>query len=168
MRTRRQQMASRRRLPSLDYLESRNLLSTTGFLATETLVTRTSVTKGDVSIVTNNTIGSGTPLGSKFRGSLTIDQPNPAPSDVPIALTGGTFTYTTASGTSTLTGTFTESVIFYTDPTTHDVHHAFVETLTVKGGRGEYAHATGEISRYGKTTSLTNPVTAEDVGYINT
>lgn len=183
MRTRREQMASRRRSPSLDYLESRNLLSGTGsplsevarlphvvpFVATETLTNRTeSPPVNGYSTVTNYTTGKGSPLGDFTAVTIVPNEPNPPPFGVPFDVTGGTVTFTTAKGSSTLTGTFTSTAIFYTDPTTRDLHVSFTETIKITGGTGKFAGATGEIEKVGDNDATAGTGSAEDIGFIST
>ena len=182
MRTRREQMASRRRSPSLDYLEGRNLLSVAvspppevarllhvvPFVAKETLTSRTSTpVSSDTVLVTNTSTGHGTPLGRKFTDTLSVIEPTTPPSGIFVA-ENGTITFKTANGSSTLTGTFTSPSQFYTDPKTGDEHVAAVDYITITGGTGEFAGATGQITRFLNNDITTGTGYSEDFGFITT
>ncbi len=175
-------MASRRRSPSLDYLESRNLLSAAPsvfaevaslhhlvpFVATETLTSRTSTPVSPViNRVTHTNIGNGFPLGRNFTDSSSANEPNPVPSGV-FPLTDGTVTFGTANGSSTLTGTFTGKARFVTDPVTGDLHAIFTLHITITGGTGRFAGATGEITQLGNSDVTTSTGHVEDFGFIST
>jgi hypothetical protein len=173
-------MTSRRRSPSLDHLESRNLLSVAvsppsevarlphvvPFAATETLTSRTTIAVSpEINRVTNTSIGNGSPLGRNFTDSLSVNEPT-NPSGV-FPLTDGTITFETADGSSTLTGTLTGTARLYTDPKTGDEHVVAVAHITITSGTGRFAGATGQITRFVNNDITTTTGYSEDFGFIS-